>query len=545
MHSFLSPLLLSGCLFLGCVNGAAQSKQHADVDAIPGEVIVQFNSEAAIAEVMEDLSAMLDAPLSLKKTLSPRLHMVLLGFDPESVPAPKLMEALLKRREVVAAQRNYPLEFRGVIPNDPFYGQQWTLERIGLPEVWEATTGGLTARGDTIVLAILDSGFDLTHEDLRDNIWYNRFETAGDGQDNDDNGFTDDIAGWNFADNSPIHRMGSHGLAVAGIAGARGNNGIGISGVNMQVRLMLFTIAGVPDAIAAYDYIIEQRRQYNETNGAQGAFVVVTNASWGQPRRFCNEQPVWGAMYDQLGAVGILSAAATVNSNENVDEVGDMPASCPSKYLLSVLNTNQDDRKHQSSGFGRNFIDLGSPGHDSYTIWVNNSYATFGGTSAATPHLSGAIALLYSLPCASLGRAAIEQPSQTALFIREVILNGVDLIPDLADKTATGGRLNVFRGMELIRAQCEEDPGPLNIISLAPNPVNDFIRISYQAPDFEAGYQLRIFDALGRTAYNRGFKPPRFGEKVIEVDVSRWPAGVYFVVLERGQQLLTQRFVVY
>lgn len=540
-RSFLPLLFLLSCL----VAGFAQSKQYAEDTAIPGEVIVRFDSEAAIADVLEDLGNALDAPVSLKRMLSPRLHIALLGFDPGRVNAPLIMDALLKRREVVAAQWSYPLEFRGLTPNDPLYDQQWTLERIGLPEVWEITTGGLTANGDTIVIAILDSGYDPSHEDLRDNVWFNRFEIPGDGIDNDGNGFVDDISGWNFSDSSPVHRLSSHGLAVAGIAGARGNNGIGVTGVNMQVRLMLFTTTRVTEAIAAYDYVAEQRRLYNESGGAQGAFVVATNASWGQPRTFCSQQPVWGAMYDQLGEVGILTAAGTVNSNENVDEVGDMPASCPSEYIIAVLNTTIEDKKHQGSGYGKTFIDLGVPGQNSHSLALNNNYGEFGFNSAAAPHLSGAIALLYSLPCESLGRAALQQPAQTALFIREAILKGVDLLPDLTGKTVTGGRLNVFKSMEEIRLQCEEDPGPLEIISLAPNPVDDFVRISYQAPDFESAYQLRIFDALGRTVYRRGIKPPRFGEKVVEVDVSRWPAGFYFVVLEHGQKLLTQRFVVY
>ncbi len=544
MHLMLRSLFILVFPFLFFVAGFAQSKQFADDIPVPGEVIVRFQSEEAVADVLEDLGAAFGSPLTLKLMLSPRYHIALLGFDPARIRSAALMDGLRQRREVTAAQWNYQVEFRG-IPNDPFYAQQWTLERIGLPAVWDVTPGGISATGDTIVVAVLDRGFDTAHEDLRDNIWYNRFEIAGDGIDNDNNGFVDDIAGWNFFSASPLHRTDAHGTSVTGIVGARGNNGIGVTGVNMHVRLMLLTINNTTDIIAAYNYVIEQRRRYNESRGAAGAFVVATNASFGQPRVFCSQQPVWGGMYDLLGEVGVLTGAATVNSNYDVDVEGDMPSTCTSPYIISVLNTTREDRKHQGSGFGKVSIDIGSPGQDSYTTTLNNQYATFGFNSAAAPHLTGVIALLYSLPCEGLAADAVERPAQTALRIREAILKGVDMLPDLADKTATGGRLNAFRSMEEIRIQCTDEPGLLNLVSLTPNPVDDFIRISYQAPDFDPIYRMRIFDALGRTVYTQAVKPPRFGEKVEEVNVSRWPAGVYFVLFERGSKFQTRRFVVY
>lgn len=544
MRLFLYPLL--AVLFPAALLAQSQFRTTSIAETqIPGEVLVRFHSGESIEEVLEDLQAEFDTPITLDRMLSNRFHIALLRFDPERVPAQPLMDALLRRPEVLSAQWNYPIEFRNTIPDDPFFDQQWTLERIGLPAVWDVTTGGLSANGDTIVIAILDSGFQPAHEDLRDNVWYNPFEIADDGIDNDGNGFVDDIIGWDFPSNSSTHRVTSHGQSVAGIAGARGNNGIGVSGVNMDVRLMLLSIGGVPDIIAAYDYVIEQRRRYNESGGAAGAFVVVTNASFGQPNVFCSQQPVWGGMYDLLGEVGVLTAGATVNSNYDVDVQGDMPSTCPSNFLLSVLNTNINDQKHQGSGFGKNSIDLGSPGQDSYTITLNNEYNVFGGNSAAAPHLTGAIALLYSLPCPVLANAALEQPAQTALAMRKAILDGVELLPDLANKTATGGRLNVFGSMIEIQNQCSDDPGPLALMTIAPNPANEWIRITYQAPDYEPAYRLRIFDALGRPLYTKAVKPPRFGDKIEEVDVWQWPAGVYFAVLEQGDNFAVQRFVVF
>lgn len=534
--------LLLGMTF--CSLGAFTDVGRSTSDnTIPGEIIVRFRSEAILQDVLEDLNGQWGGSIQLKRMLSSAYHIVLLGFDHERISAAKLLEDLLRHPQVMAAEPNALIEFRGV-PNDPFFDRQWGLTRIGLPVVWDVTSGGLTANGDTIVIAILDSGFDITHEDLRDNVWYNRFEIPNDGIDNDQNGLVDDIAGWNFADNSPVHALSAHGHAVAGIAGARGNNGIGICGVNQYVRLMLFTIRTQDNIVAAYDYIIEQRRRYNQTRGAAGAFVVATNASFGQARVFCQQRPVWGGMYDLMGEVGILTGAGTVNSNYNVDTEGDMPASCPSEFIIATLNTNEEDRKHQTSGFGKQFIDLGTPGEGSFSIALNNQYSGFGGNSAAAPHLTGAIALLYSLPCPALATEAIEHPAQTALLIRQAILGGVDPLPNLSEYTATGGRLNVLRSMEYIQAQCAPPPGPLELLRIYPSPASDVVYVAYQAPDYEPHYRLTIFDILGRKVWSKTVQPPRFGSRIEQVNVRHWPAGAYTAVLEQGRAHAVRRFAV-
>jgi hypothetical protein len=513
-------------------------------EPIPGEILVRFAAAGDTEVVLEDLNATFGSKIRVKKSLSHNFHIYLLGFEPTDIAPQNLLDALLKRREVVSAQWNYLIEWR-TSPNDPFFDEQWTLERIGLPRVWEVTQGGLSANGDTIVVAVLDSGFDPTHEDLRDNIWNNPFEIPGDGIDNDQNGFIDDVNGWNFLENSPVQTIFFHGHSVAGIIGARGNNGIGVTGVNMQVRLMLFTIRTVDHIVAAYDYVIQQRQGYNQHGRNAGSFVVATNASFGQSRVFCAQQPVWGAMYDLLGEVGVLTGAATVNSNIDVDVEGDMPSSCPSDFIIAVLNTNRDDRKHPGSGFGKISIDLGSPGQDSYTISLNNDYGTFGGNSAAAPHLTGTIALLYSLPCPALASEARTAPRETALRIRDAILQGVDPLADLAQKTVTGGRLNAFNSMEVIRRQCSPAEGPLELVRIFPSPASQRVQIAYQAPDFESNYRLRIFDALGRIVHSQSLAPPRFGDKVLEIDVNKWAAGAYFVKLEQGKASVNGRFIVH
>ena len=294
----------------------------------------------------------------------------------------------------------------GVNPDDSFFSDQWDMAKIGLPDVWETTTGGLTVNGDTIVVAVLDSGFDIDHPDLRDNIWQNLEEIPNDNIDNDNNGYIDDIYAWNFRDSSNIHHLHAHGHSVAGIVGAKGNNGLGVTGVSWNVKVMVLDTKAISDIISAYEYVIDQRQRYNESNGTKGAFVVATNASFGKDRAFCEEYPVWGGMYDLMGEVGILTGAGTANSSWDVEEFGDMPTTCTSDFIITTLNTNEADEKHSGSAYGGVSIDIGSPGQGSFTIKLNDDYGDFGGNSAAAPHLTGAIGLLYSVPCPEIADGA-------------------------------------------------------------------------------------------------------------------------------------------
>ena len=118
----------------------------------------------------------------------------------------------------------------------------------------------------------------------------------------------------------------------------------------------------------------------------------------------------WGKIYERLGAAGILTAAGAANNAWDVVQVGDMPTTCPSDFLLTVLNTNANDERYYGSAFGRKSIDMGAPGQNSYTTKPFNNYGSFNGNSAAAPHLAGAIALLYAMPCGNIGRGRLRYP---------------------------------------------------------------------------------------------------------------------------------------
>ena len=463
----------------------------------------------------------------LEKKLSKAANINLIGYDTLTVNAINLLEEIKKDPQVEYACFDISVESRGDMPDDPNLASQWGLFTIGTEKVWELTKGGVSALGDTIVVAILDTGFDINHEDLKGNIWINKGEKPGDKMDNDQNGYIDDVSGWNFIHQNATHVADNHGSSVAGIIGAKGNNGKGISGMNWHVKLMVFETRLVSDIIAAYDYIIDQRERYNRTKGKQGAFVVTTNASFGVNKIKCVDQPLWGEMYDRLGAAGILSAAGAANNPWNVDEVGDMPTTCKSDYLMTVLNTNPKDERYAGSAFGAVSIDMGAPGQNSYSTRNNNEYGVFHGNSAAAPHLAGAIALLYSIPRQKLAEDAMAFPAQTAMKIRNLLLNNVDKVPSLVSLTSTGGRLNVFSSMlKLLDIYPEKKPVmPTGKILVYPNPSIDEIYVEIAKPENETGL-LSIFNAMGQQV-KQIFMPE--GVNRARVMTNGWKPGNYWV----------------
>jgi len=499
------------------------------------------NPEALTTDWNADRSA--EGSLSWSKTLSGPFRIHLLHIDPPPADPGEWIENFRHLPGVRAAQWDYPLEFHA-IPDDPDYPLQWSLPHTGAEEVWDQTTGGLTAAGDTIVVAVLDAGFDLSHPDLAANIWLNRGEIPGDGLDNDNNGYTDDLQGWNFADDSPEHPVDAHGTSVAGIIGAVGNNGEGIAGINWSVKMMPFTTTHVSDVIEAYSYILDQRRLYRESHGEKGAFVVATNASFGLAGVFCYEQPVWAGMYDLLGREGILTTAATANEPVNVDQEGDMPSTCASPFLIAVLQTGKEDEKGPSSAYGPFSIDLGAPGTDILSTRPGGNYGSFGGTSAAAPHVCGAIGLLYSMPCALFAANALETPLQTALAVKDAILRGAVPVEDLHDLTITGGRLSVANSFEILGNQCINglETG-LGILKIFPNPAIAGIEIEYLTNGNEP-LSFRLFTSTGQMIREETPDPFPWAVKRFYLDLPSLPRGVYFLSLTDGRSSATKAFFV-
>jgi len=520
----------------------------AKANAVPSvEVLVRLQPDVTVEQFTKTISAA-GAPLmylEYEKEVMAALNLHLFSFVATLAETSDMLEKLEAHELTKEAFLNEKVESRDGTPNDPDFDLQWDMRIIQAPGVWDVTTGGVTALGDTIVVAVVDEGFDVTHEDLADNLWRNTAEIPNDGLDNDNNGYIDDVYGWNHIDNSGTFVANFHGQAVSGIVGAQGNNLKGVTGVNWEVQMMLHQFSTVSHIFEAYDYVLEQRRLYNSTNGEQGAFIVASNASWGlvQPQ-FCEEGSSWNELFEMLGAEGILTAGATTNNSLDIDEVGDTPSGCPTDFMISVTETTQEDVWKNNRGYGQIGVDIGAPGGGSYTVHLANGYREFNSNSAATPHVTGAIALLYSIPCEQFARMAIEQPREAALAMRNAILTGVDPLESLVGRTSTEGRLNIFNSMVQLQPFCDVQTGELEVLNLYPNPTRNVLTFTYETPDFEE-YEIRIFNVLGQLVYQEQFEPQRFGEKIKTVDVSRLASGMHILTVFRGNDFVQESFLIH
>lgn len=438
---------------------------QAQAPIVAGDVLVMLRPEASPYKVATDLGYHngVATGVQVAEEVSAPMRAWLFKFDTAAVPQEVMLRAFWANPGVQLAQNNHRITERSTTPDDPQFLSQWWHQNIQSEEAWDITTGGVTATGDTIVVAIIEQA-SLTHPDLAANAWINHGEIADNDVDDDGNGFVDDVRGWNPSAGNDAVYNGSHGTQVAGMIGAVGNNANQVVGANWHVKMMPVHYQNTIESnvLASYTYPLVMRRLYNSTGGAQGAFIVATNASWGVDGGQPSEAPLWCAMYDTLGTAGVLNCGSTTNNNVNVDIVGDLPTACPSDFMISVTATNSNDMR-TFSGWGATTVDVGAPGENVLTTTMGGGTGNTSGTSFAGPLTAGVIALMYSAPCPSLGAMALADPTEAALRVRQALFDGVDQVGNLPGNTVTGGRINAFNSVQIVMDSCETCPAPYNI----------------------------------------------------------------------------------
>jgi subtilisin family serine protease len=338
-------------------------------------------------------------------------------------------DKLEQMNAVEYVEPNYVLHASRV-PNDDAFGEQWGLRNLGALggkadadisaiSAWDIATDG------NVIVAVIDTGIDYRHQDLEPNVWINSNE-AENGQDDDNNGLVDDLHGTDFVngDTDPADDAG-HGSHVAGVIGAEGNNGVGVSGVSWHPKLMGLKFldqngeGNTADAAYAIDYAIEH-----------GASVI--NASWGGP---AFSQTLYEAVR-RAADHDVLFVAAAGNEGKNSDSSPDYPAAFDLPNVISVAASDRSDHLLPYSNYGRSSVDIAAPGDDIYSTVPTDvdpsGYASFSGTSMAAPSVAGAAALYMS-----------HSASSSAQQARGAILQTADQLPAFSGKAATGGRLNV------------------------------------------------------------------------------------------------------
>ena len=323
--------------------------------------------------------------------------------------------ALERRSDVVVAGPNRTYELYAT-PDDTLYSELWGLDAISAPLAWDVTQGS-----NAVVVAVVDSGADVTHPDLDANIWTNSGEVAN-GLDDDANGLVDDLKGWDFASgDANVNDTNGHGTHVSGTIGAEGHNAAGVTGVNWRVKVMPLragnsTLSGLA---------IEQAFRYACAEGAQ-----VVNGSFGSP----SPDPF---IRDAIeGCPGTLFVFAAGNESTNNDAQPRYPCNYPVENIVCVAASEVDDTLAPFSNYGTTNVDLAAPGADILSTIPGGGFDYFDGTSMASPHVAGAAALVLS-----------HRPALTPVELKSALLLSVDKKAAYAGAVKTGGRLNVARAL--------------------------------------------------------------------------------------------------
>ena len=405
---------------------------------IEGEVIVKLNAGQVglfgdfASEYGGELVETFDVPQNIYQSFGGDLVRIKL---PAGISTAEAIAAMQKDERVIYAESNDVLQFQDAptseVPNDldpklwGFQNNGQTGGKVGadskIVDAWKVTTGDKSEKGPLI--AIIDSGADLDHPDLVGNLWTNPGEIPGDGIDNDGNGVIDDVHGYDGGDDdgSPDDGVG-HGTHVAGTIGAVGNNGMGVTGVNQQARLMICKIdsGGRITTDGAIRAVLYATRM-----GAD-----ITNNSWGGSR--LNK-----ATEDAYRASPALHIAAAGNNGADTDKTPFYPMGFDIPNIVAVGATDHNDAKASFSNYGVTSVDVTAPGKDILSTKNGGGYHLLSGTSMASPFVTGVAGLIKSA-----------YPDASNEEIKDRLISGSDKIAGLDGKSVSNGRVNAAKSLE-------------------------------------------------------------------------------------------------
>lgn len=421
---------------------SANAKLSAGKNYVDGELLVQFAEGITDADKQKAFDKVKGQ--SIEKILTKAMEqagkkegLVLLKVKKNVMDA---VAELASTAGVEFAEPNFIYTHTAALPTDSYftngtlwgmYGPSSTPANPYGSNAAAAWTAGTTGSAGVYV-GIIDEGVQLTHPDLNGQIWVNPKEATVNKKDNDGNGYADDTNGWDFANNDrTIYDGGTsgalddHGTHVSGTIGGKANNGNGVVGLNWNITLISAKFLGAnggttANAIKAVDYMTNLKKK-------QGINVVATNNSWGGGGY---SQALFDAI-SRADNAGIMFIAAAGNSGTN----NDVTASYPSNYnlpnVIAVAAIDKTGALASFSQYGATTVDIGAPGVAIVSTTAYNTYSSYSGTSMATPHVTGAVALYAST-----------HPNATVAQIRNAILSSAVPTPSLAGKTVTGGRLD-------------------------------------------------------------------------------------------------------
>jgi len=332
--------------------------------------------------------------------------------------------------------------------NDPSSKDQWSLQKSEVFSALELAAQQSTQTNEPVLVAVVDTGVDLHHKDLMNNLFINENEIPNNGIDDDHNGFVDDVQGFNFAarpdeddqdHNNEIPNNAQddyhHGTHVSGIIGAVQNNGFGIAGIApkiqiLPVRWMIKGSGWGSDAIASIRYAVKM-----------GAKVI--NASWGG----IGYSKALEEAVREAESKGVLFVASAGNNKSDNDTTPRHPSGLRFSNVISVADTNEKDELAKTSNYGKNQVELAAPGENVYSTVLNNAFGKLSGTSMSAAHVSGVAALMLSV-----------NPKLSGQDIKKILLQSVTPVPALQGKTISGGRVNALEAVKKAITVKSENP---------------------------------------------------------------------------------------